>query len=79
MNLSGAVLAVADAKRDLRQEVGVGEEIPEDAVVVGEPPDVERGGGLLPGLLDPIQIDFHWRRKQRRRTAGKVLKKEHLK
>lgn len=59
MDPSRAVPAVADAERDLRQEVSVGEQISEDAVMVGDPLDVERPAGLLPGVLNPIQRDLH--------------------
>lgn len=57
---AAAVLAVADPERDLREEVGHGEEISEDGVMVGQPLHVERSVGLLPRVLHSIQRDLNW-------------------
>lgn len=64
------VLAIADPHQDLRQKVGLWEEISEDAVVVRQSTDVERSSVLLPGVLHSIQgnLDYGWMRMMGRQS-----------
>lgn len=60
MHLTTVVLAIEDPEWDLRKEIRHGEEIPEDAVVVGQPLYMKRTAALLPGLMHSIQGDLNW-------------------
>lgn len=59
MHLGSTVLAVADVEGHLRKEIGGGEQVSEDPVMVCQPLYLKRAAAFFPGLLDSIQRDFN--------------------
>lgn len=60
VHLAAGVLVVTDVEGNLRQKIGHGEEIPEDAVVIRQLLHMKHRAALLPVFLHLVQRDFNW-------------------